>query len=57
MAYGLGLIYGVLRVVNLAHGGVIMAGAYMGWVLHSRSGLDPYLSSPSSWARRSCSAW
>ena len=46
MAYGLGLIYGVLRVVNLAHGGVIMAGAYMGWVLHSRAGLDPYLSIP-----------
>jgi len=25
MAFGLGLIYGVLRIVNLAHGGVIMA--------------------------------
>ncbi|HET7752830.1 MAG TPA: branched-chain amino acid ABC transporter permease [Anaeromyxobacteraceae bacterium] len=46
MAYGLGLIYGVLRVVNLAHGGVIMAGAYMGWVLHWGLGLDPYLSMP-----------
>jgi branched-chain amino acid transport system permease protein len=46
MAYGLGLIYGVLRVVNLAHGGVIMAGAYLGWVLHRQFGLDPYLSLP-----------
>jgi branched-chain amino acid transport system permease protein len=46
MAYGLGLIYGVLRVVNLAHGGVIMAGAYLGWVLHGWLGLDPYLSLP-----------
>ena len=46
MAYGLGLIYGVLRVVNLAHGGVIMAGAYLGWVLHSSLGVDPYLSIP-----------
>jgi branched-chain amino acid transport system permease protein len=46
MAYGLGLIYGVLRVVNLAHGGVIMAGAYLGWVLHGRLGLDPYASIP-----------
>src|SRR5829696_4594287 len=46
MAYGLGLIYGVLRVVNLAHGGVIMAGAYLGWVMHSSFGLDPYLSIP-----------
>ena len=44
MAYGLGLIYGVLRVVNLAHGGVIMAGAYAGWWLHSSFGVDPYLS-------------
>jgi branched-chain amino acid transport system permease protein len=46
MAYGLGLIYGVLRVVNLAHGGVIMAGAYLGWCLHEGFGLDPYLSIP-----------
>jgi branched-chain amino acid transport system permease protein len=46
MAYGLGLIYGVLRVVNLAHGGVIMAGAYLGWVLFETWGIDPYLSIP-----------
>ena len=46
MAYGLGLIYGVLRVVNLAHGGVIMAGAYLGWVLFEKWGIDPYLSLP-----------
>ena len=46
MAYGLGLIYGVLRVVNLAHGGVIMAGAYLGWVLHGWLGVDPYASIP-----------
>lgn len=46
MAYGLGLIYGVLRVVNLAHGGVIMVGAYVGWVLFDRFGIDPYLTIP-----------
>lgn len=46
MAYGLGLIYGVLRVVNLAHGGVIMAGAYLAWWLYTRWGLDPFLSIP-----------
>src|SRR2546423_14226357 len=46
MAYGLGLIYGVLRVVNLNHGGIIMAGAYVGWVLHEKLGIDPYLSIP-----------
>lgn len=43
MAYGLGLIYGVLRVVNLNHGGMIMAGAYGGWYLSTRLGVDPYL--------------
>jgi branched-chain amino acid transport system permease protein len=46
MAYGLGLIYGVLRVVNLAHGGVIMASAYTTWFLFTRFGIDPYLSIP-----------
>jgi branched-chain amino acid transport system permease protein len=46
MAYGLGLIYGTLRIVNLAHGGVIMAGAYLGWSLHEGAGIDPYLSIP-----------
>jgi branched-chain amino acid transport system permease protein len=46
MAYGLGLIYGVLRVVNLAHAGVLMSGAYLGWIVHAQLGLDPYLSIP-----------
>ena len=46
MAYGLGLIYGVLRIVNLAHGGMIMASAYLSWQLFSRLGVDPYLAVP-----------
>jgi len=46
MAYGLGLVYGVLRLVNLAHAGVLMGGAYLGFVLHRRLGIDPYLSIP-----------
>jgi branched-chain amino acid transport system permease protein len=48
MAYGLGLIYGVLRIVNLAHGGIIMAAAYLTWQLFTRFGIDPYLSIPIS---------
>ena len=44
MAYGLGLIYGVLRIVNLGHGGMIMVGAYAAYWLHEQFGLDPYLS-------------
>lgn len=46
MAYGLGLIYGVLRVVNLAHGGMIMASAYLSWQLFIRFSVDPYLAIP-----------
>jgi branched-chain amino acid transport system permease protein len=46
MAYGLGLIYGVLRIVNLAHGGIIMAAAYLTWQLFTKLHIDPYLSIP-----------
>jgi branched-chain amino acid transport system permease protein len=46
MAYGLGLIYGVLRVVNLAHGGLIMASAYLTWQLFTHFRIDPYLAIP-----------
>jgi branched-chain amino acid transport system permease protein len=46
MAYGLGLIYGVLRIVNLAHGGIIMAAAYLTWQLFARFDIDPYLAIP-----------
>lgn len=44
MAYGLGLIYGVLRVVNLAHGAFLTLGVYVTWWLHSSFGVDPLVS-------------
>ncbi len=44
MAYGLGLIYGVLRVINLAHGAFLTLGVYVTWWLHATFGLDPLLS-------------
>lgn len=44
MAYGLGLVYGVMRIVNLAHGAVLMLAAYAAFVLHARWRLDPLLS-------------
>ncbi len=28
MAYGLAVIYGVMRIINLAHAGLMMLGAY-----------------------------
>jgi branched-chain amino acid transport system permease protein len=44
MAYGLGLIYGVMRIVNLAHGAVLMLAAYGAFVLHAQWGINPLLS-------------
>ncbi len=44
MSYGLAVIYGVMRIINLAHAGVLMLGAYATFALYSRFGLDPFLS-------------
>jgi branched-chain amino acid transport system permease protein len=44
MAVGLTLIFGVMRVVNFAHGDMMVWGMYLAFVLASRAGLDPYLS-------------
>src|SRR5512147_1235063 len=42
-AMGLTLIFGVMRVINLAHGPVIMLGMYAVYVLTTQLGLNPYL--------------
>lgn len=44
MAYGLAVIYGVMRIINLAHAGVLMLGAYTTFSLFTRFSLDPFLS-------------
>jgi len=44
MAVGLTLIFGVMRVVNFAHGDMMVWGMYLALVLSTRAGLDPYLS-------------
>ncbi len=43
MSYGLALIYGVMRIVNLAHAGVIMLAAYTTLWLYTSFKLEPYL--------------
>ncbi|MBI2207055.1 MAG: branched-chain amino acid ABC transporter permease [Candidatus Rokubacteria bacterium] len=43
MAVGLTLIFGVMRVVNFAHGDMMVWGMYLAYVLSTRAGLDPYL--------------
>jgi branched-chain amino acid transport system permease protein len=41
---GLTLIFGVMRVINFAHGDLVMLGMYATWILFTRLGWDPYLS-------------
>ena len=44
MAVGLTLIFGVMRVVNFAHGDMMVWGMYLALVLSTRVGVDPYVS-------------
>jgi branched-chain amino acid transport system permease protein len=46
MALGLALVWGVLNIVNLAHGAFIMLGAYLAWHLYVYLGIDPFLGLP-----------
>jgi branched-chain amino acid transport system permease protein len=44
IAIGLTLIFGVLEIVNFAHGEFVMLGMYASYFLYSFWGIDPYLS-------------
>ena len=46
MALGLALVWGVLNIVNLAHGAFIMLGAYLSWYLYQYGGIDPFIGWP-----------
>jgi len=46
MALGLALVWGVLNIVNLAHGAFIMLGAYSSWYLYSYLHIDPFIGLP-----------
>ena len=48
VALGLSLIFGVMRVLNIAHGPLLMLGAYTTFFLHDALGLNPYLALPIS---------
>jgi len=43
-AAGLSLIFGVMRLVNIAHGDFIVAGSYLAWILVRATGLHPLVS-------------
>jgi branched-chain amino acid transport system permease protein len=40
---GLTIIFGVMRVINFAHGDLLMLGMYATWWIFTRFGLDPYV--------------
>ena len=46
MALGLALVWGVLNIVNLAHGAFIMLGAYVSWYLYTDAHIDPFVGLP-----------
>lgn len=46
MALGLALVWGVLNIVNLAHGAFIMVGAYVTWALFTYLHIDPFVALP-----------
>jgi branched-chain amino acid transport system permease protein len=43
---GFGLVWGVLNIVNLAHGALVIVGGYLTWQLFTAFGLDPFLTLP-----------
>jgi branched-chain amino acid transport system permease protein len=46
VALGLALIFGVMRVINIAHGPLLMLGAYATYFLYTATGINPYLTLP-----------
>ncbi len=46
VALGLALIFGVMRVINIAHGPLLMLGAYTTFFLWAGLGLNPFLTVP-----------
>ncbi len=46
IALGLTLIYGVLHIINVAHGAALMVALYAVYFLKEKLGIDPYLALP-----------
>jgi branched-chain amino acid transport system permease protein len=46
MGLGMGLVWGVLKIVNLAHGALIMLGGYALYYLYTDTHIDPFAALP-----------
>jgi len=50
VALGFSLVWGIMNIINLAHGSFIMLGAYLSYVLFTAFHVDPFLSVPIAFA-------
>ena len=48
VALGFSLVWGIMNIINLAHGSFIMLGAYITWQLYTSLHIDPFLLIPVS---------
>jgi branched-chain amino acid transport system permease protein len=46
VALGFSLVWGIMNIINLAHGAFVMMGAYFSYVLFSNWHIDPFVSLP-----------
>lgn len=43
VAVGFSLVWGVMNIVNLAHGAFVVLGSYLAWEVNAALGLDPFV--------------
>jgi branched-chain amino acid transport system permease protein len=44
IALGLSLVFGVMKLINVAHGDLVILGSYFAWAVMTSLGIDPFLS-------------
>ena len=54
---GLNLQYGLMRILNIAHGEFLMLGAYLTWMVQTQFGVNPLLMVPVSFAMLMVLGW
>jgi branched-chain amino acid transport system permease protein len=50
VALGIALTFGAMKIINLAHGELVLLAAYMAYVIESRTGWNPYAAIPLAFA-------
>jgi branched-chain amino acid transport system permease protein len=50
IALGIALTFGAMKIINLAHGELVLLAAYSAYLIESRTGLNPYMAIPLAFA-------